>query len=52
MQSQPHVYQQHPGAMAQQPPVGIPPQQGMQPPAAMQYRKRPSEVETLTKHIK
>lgn len=38
--------------MAQQPPVGIPPQQGMQPPAAMQYRKRPSEVETLTKHIK
>lgn len=52
MQPQPpHVFQQHPGAMQQQPMVA-PPQQGMPPPAAMQYRKRPSEVDTLSKHIK
>lgn len=49
MQPQPHVFQQHTGGMPQQPMV--PPQQGMAPPA-MQYRKRPSEVDTLSKHIK
>ena len=53
MQSQPHVFQQHPGGIPQQP-MGVqqPQQQGMPPPAAMQYRKRPSEVDTLSKHIK
>ncbi|GAA5809991.1 hypothetical protein MFLAVUS_003406 [Mucor flavus] len=49
MQPQPHVFQQHSGAMSQ--PM-VPPQQGMQQPASMQYRKRPSEVDTLSKHIK
>lgn len=49
MQPQPHVFQQHSGAMSQ--PM-VPPQQGMQQPASMQYRKRPSDVDTLSKHIK
>ncbi|KAI9355752.1 SWI/SNF related, matrix associated, actin-like protein dependent regulator of chromatin, subfamily d, member 1 [Pilaira anomala] len=49
MQPQPHVFQQHTGGMPQQPMVPL--QQGMAPPA-MQYRKRPSEVDTLSKHIK
>lgn len=43
---QPHVFQQHPGAMAQQA-MPATSQQGMAPPAA--YRKRPSEAD---KHIK
>ncbi|KAL0143418.1 hypothetical protein V8B55DRAFT_1477373 [Mucor lusitanicus] len=49
MQSQPHVYQQHPGNMQQ--PGGMVPPQGI-PPNSMQFRKRPSEADTLTKHIK
>ncbi|KAI8890395.1 SWI/SNF and RSC complex subunit Ssr3 [Backusella circina FSU 941] len=50
MPQQSHVFPQHPGNM--QPPHGMmPPQQGM-PPANMQYRKRPSEADTLAKHIK
>jgi SWI/SNF-related matrix-associated actin-dependent regulator of chromatin subfamily D len=49
MQPQPHVYPQHPGNMQQ--PGGMVAQPGM-PPAAMQYRKRPSEADTLSKHIK
>ncbi|KAG2213649.1 hypothetical protein INT46_000824 [Mucor plumbeus] len=49
MQPQPHVYQQHPGNMQQ--PGGMATPQGM-PPGAMQFRKRPSEADTLTKHIK
>lgn len=46
MQPQPHVFQQHPGAMAQQGMAAGGPQ-GMPPPA--NYRKRPSEAD---KHIK
>jgi hypothetical protein len=50
MPQQSHVFPQHPGNM--QPPHGMmAPQQGM-PPANMQYRKRPSEADTLAKHIK
>ncbi|KAI7906787.1 uncharacterized protein BX663DRAFT_497579 [Cokeromyces recurvatus] len=51
MQPQPqsHVYQQHPGTMP--PPGNMMPPQGM-PPNAMPFRKRPSEVDTLPKHIK
>ncbi|KAK4513389.1 uncharacterized protein ATC70_005387 [Mucor velutinosus] len=49
MQSQPHVYQQHPGNMPQ--PGGMLPPQGI-PSNSMQFRKRPSEADTLTKHIK
>lgn len=49
MQPQPHVYQQHPGNIQQ--PGGMIPQPGL-PLGAMQYRKRASEADTLSKHIK
>ncbi|KAI8364315.1 BAF60b [Choanephora cucurbitarum] len=77
MQSQPQMFQQHPGAMpvvgGMVPPQGLPqgmppppqgmpqgipqsiPPQGIPPPpmpGAMPYRKRPSEADTLSKHIK
>ncbi|KAF7721459.1 SWI/SNF complex component snf12 [Apophysomyces ossiformis] len=47
MQQQPPMFQQHPAAMQQ---GNVMPQQGM--PGNVQFRKRPSETDSLAKHIK